>query len=172
MAAQQLTLSRQRCRDGVVVVAVSGELDLATAARLDDYLLHLASTGHHRLVLNAARLTFCDAYGIRVLLRARARAGAEHGWLRLAAVGPQLRRIIEILELAAALPQFDNIFRAMLDAGEHDEGTAGLSRAGSRTGDPPGDPRSPIRLQRSGDRPLMIPDEFPARPGADAPSGP
>ena len=151
MAAQQLTVSKRHYRDGVVVVAASGELDLATAARLDDCLLDLASTGQHRLVLNAARLTFCDAYGIRVLIRARARAAEKHGWFRLAAAGPQLRRIIEILDLATAFPQFDNVFRAMVD---------------------PGEPGSPIRLPRSEDRPLTMPDEFLTRPGADTAPGP
>ena len=150
MAAHQLTLSKRHYRDGVVVVTASGELDLATAARLDDYLLQLASTGYHHLVLNAARLTFCDAYGIRVLLRARTRTGAEQGWFRLAAAGPQLCRIIEILELAGILPRFDNVFRAMLDTGEHDQDAPGVPHAGSHTGDALGESRSPIRITSPG----------------------
>lgn len=150
MAAQQLTLSKRHYRDGVVVVTAFGELDLATAARLDEYLLQLSSTGNHRLVLNAARLTFCDAYGIRMLIRARVRADAEHGWFRLAAVGPQLRRIIGIFELAVVLPQFDNVFRAMLDTGEPDGGTAAARNADSHTGDAPGELSSPVRTTSPG----------------------
>jgi anti-anti-sigma factor len=154
MTAQQLTLGKHLYRDGIVVVAVSGELDLATAATLGDYLFHLASAGHDRLVLNAARLGFCDACGIRVLIRARARAVARRGWLRLAAAGPQLRKVIEILELTAALPRFENVFSAMVDTGEH-----GIRPLRSEGGPPE-------------DRPLTIPNELLARPSADTPPAP
>jgi anti-sigma B factor antagonist len=164
MTVQQLTLSKRQYRDGIVVVAASGELDLATAAKLDDYLLHLASTGHDRLVLNAARLTFCDACGIRVLIRARARAAARRGWLRLAAAGPQLRRIIEILELTAALPRFENVFSAMVDTEEH--GIRPL-----RSVDRPLDDATPEGGPPKG-RPLTIPNEFLAQPSAETPPAP
>lgn len=109
----QLTLSERHYPGDVVVVAVSGELDIATAAVLDDYLIHLAATGHHRLVLDTALLTFCDGSGIRVLVRGRARV-AQRGWLRLAAVDPRLRRILAILALIPALPAFEDVARAIL----------------------------------------------------------
>lgn len=116
MAMHQLTLSKHHCPDGVVVVGVSGELDIATAPELDDYLIHLASTGHHRLVLDTARLTFCDASGIRVMIRASAQADAQHGRLNLTAVSPRLHRILMILALLRVLPVSDDTSRAVLTA--------------------------------------------------------
>lgn len=113
-AMHQLTLTERHYSGDIVVVAMSGELDVATAAELDDHLIHLAVTGHHRLVLDAARLTFCDASGIHVLVRAQARAAGQHGWLRLAAVDPLLSRILAILALTNALPAFGNVSRAVL----------------------------------------------------------
>jgi anti-sigma B factor antagonist len=116
MALHHLTLSQRHYPGDVVVVGVSGELDVATAPKLDDYLIGLASTGHHRLVLNAARLTFCDASGIHVLIRAGRRVERQHGWLRLTAVSPRLRRILTILALLAVLPAFDDVSHAVLAA--------------------------------------------------------
>jgi anti-anti-sigma factor len=116
MATHGLTLSTQLCPDGVVVVGVSGELDIATAPELDDYLIDLASTGHHRLILDTARLTFCDVSGIRVMIRARARADAQHGMLSLMAVSPRLRRILTLLALLRVLPAADDLSRTVLTA--------------------------------------------------------
>lgn len=123
----ELTLTEHYYSGDIVVVAVSGELDIATAAELDDYLLDLAATGHHRLVLDTARLEFCDASGIHVLVRAGARSANERGWLRLAAVDPRLRRILGILALTTALPMFDSVSCAVL-------GIDAIDRIGSGSG--------------------------------------
>ena len=109
----ELTLTERHYSGDIVVMAMSGELDIATTAELDDYLIRLAATGHHRLVLDLARLTFCDASGIRVLVRARERAARQCGWLRLAEVDPQLRRILAILALTTTLSLYDNVSRAV-----------------------------------------------------------
>jgi anti-sigma B factor antagonist len=127
MTRHQLTLSERHFPDDVVVVAVSGELDIATAVVLDDYLIHLAATGHHRLVLDTALLTFCDCSGIRVLIRGRARV-AQRGWLRLAAVDPRLRKILAILSLIPALPAFADVPRAILGAQSPEQIMLGATR--------------------------------------------
>lgn len=110
----QLTLSERHCPDDVVVVSMSGELDIATSPQLDGYLVDLAAAGHHRLVLDTAQLTFCDASGIGVLVRARARADGQRGWVRLATVAPRLRKVLAILALLTVLPAFDDVSRAIL----------------------------------------------------------
>lgn len=110
----QLTLTERHYSGDIVVLVMSGELDVGTAAELDDHLIQLAFSGHHRLVLDAARLTFCDASGVHVLVRAQARASGQLGWLRLAAVDPQLRRILAILALTTVLPAFEKVSRAVL----------------------------------------------------------
>ena len=110
----QLTLTERHYPGDVVVVAMAGELDIATASELDELLIRLAASGHHRLVLDTAQLVFCDASGIRVLIRARARVDGQQGWLRLAAVDPRLRKILRILALGRVLPAFDDVYRAVL----------------------------------------------------------
>lgn len=117
MTVSQFAVRERHLPGGVVVVTVSGELDIATAPHLDEYLIHLSASGHHRLVLDAEDLTFCDASGIRVLIRARARASGDSGWLRLAALIPRLRRILAMPVLMASLPMFDSVSLAVLGAG-------------------------------------------------------
>lgn len=117
---REFTIGEQHYRSGAVVVAVSGELDIATAPRLEDCLAHLAATGHQRLVLDTAQLGFCDASGIRVMVRARMRADERGGWLRLAAAGPRLCRLLDILALGTLLPTYDTIAHAVAGADPSD----------------------------------------------------
>lgn len=103
-----LTL-RERYEGGVSVLEVRGELDLWSGPQLDDCLIELAAVGRGQVVLDAAGLTFCDAAGIRILIRGHARARACEGWLRLARVDRRVRRVLVITKLTGVLPAFDSV---------------------------------------------------------------
>ena len=111
---EQLLL-RERHEDGVVVLTVSGELDIVTGTQLDARLAGLSAAGHHRVALDASGLTFCDAYGVRALTRACVRARTQAGWLRLVGVRPRVRRTLTLLALAELLPMFDTLAAALGD---------------------------------------------------------
>jgi anti-sigma B factor antagonist len=113
MEQLQLSAARVRWQDGIVVLAVSGELDVLTAEALDWELATLATAGHGRIVLNVEGLTFCDPCGLRVLIRASNRATVLKGWLRLVGAVPQLRRVLEITRLARVLPTFESLAEAL-----------------------------------------------------------
>ncbi len=60
-----------------IVVAVIGELDVATAPWLDDQLSLALASNAARVIVELERVTFIDAHGLRLLMRhARSR---EHG---------------------------------------------------------------------------------------------
>jgi anti-sigma B factor antagonist len=105
---EDLTLYEYR-EGAVTVLAVRGELDLCSGPQLDDCLRELAALGRGRIVLDAAGLTFCDASGIRILLRGAARARAREGWLRLAGADRRLRRVLAIVRMTEVLPAFDSV---------------------------------------------------------------
>lgn len=107
-----LTL-RERYEGGVSVLEVCGELDLWSGPQLDDCLINLAAVGRRRVVLDAAGLTFCDAAGIRILIRGDARARAREGWLRLACADRRFRRVLAIAKLTGVLPVFDSVADAV-----------------------------------------------------------
>jgi anti-anti-sigma factor len=103
----------ERRGNGVVVLAVSGELDVATGRQLDDRLAALAVAGLCQVVLDTVDLTFCDASGITILIRSRNRVVEQQGWLRLARASPALRRLLGIVGLTQALPVFDTVADAI-----------------------------------------------------------
>lgn len=107
---------RETMADGVVLVEAIGELDVATAPGLDHRLAELAARGHARIVLDVGSLSFCDAHGISVFIRARARARTALGWFRLMAAGDQMRKILEIARLAGAFPVYDTLEAATGDS--------------------------------------------------------
>jgi anti-anti-sigma factor len=60
---------------GVMIVAVNGELDLATAGVLEETLASADATNASRIVFDMSGVEFMDSSGIAVLIRAAARDG-------------------------------------------------------------------------------------------------
>ena len=96
------SLSRKRLADHTVI-AVTGELDIASTPYLRERLhTALRDTGAH-VVIDVSGVTFCDASGLALLLDARRRVEAAGTTLVLSAPRPQLRRLLRLTGLARAL---------------------------------------------------------------------
>ena len=98
------------------VVTIGGELDVATAPALRSYLSDLIADGHTRLVLDLARLGFLDASGMGVLASTVGRLHEQGGWLRLVNVRPRIRRLLGIVRLTDALPEYASVALAATPA--------------------------------------------------------
>lgn len=84
--------------DGVAVVRVAGDLDIATA---DDVLAAVAGAprGHRGMVLDLGGVGFVDSSGLRVLLEAESRCRGEG--VRLAIVSsPRVDRTLAMVGLS------------------------------------------------------------------------
>ena len=71
MTVGEASLTNQRHQ---VVLALTGELDIATANAAHKWLINLALRRGEQLVLDLSGLTFMDSTGIRLVLQARAHA--------------------------------------------------------------------------------------------------
>jgi len=87
-----------------VVMAVSGEVDMATGPALRDNLLSVLAAGTHRIVLDLSAITFMDSSGLGALLGSQRRARLLEGEIRLAAPS---ERVVEILRLTNLDRVFD-----------------------------------------------------------------
>ncbi|WP_197523355.1 STAS domain-containing protein [Actinokineospora pegani] len=84
-----------------VVVAVTGEVDLATAPQLEAKLADAVRVpGATGVRVNLAGVEFMDSAGLRVLVAARAAAEQKGLVLTLAAPHDRVRRIIQITGLS------------------------------------------------------------------------
>ena len=88
--------TRSESRNGVARIALSGELDLATAPYLAIQLEPFQSNGVSAIVLDLGEVTFIDSSGLHALVRASKRAKANGKPLILIGTRPSARRVIEI----------------------------------------------------------------------------
>src|SRR5947207_8229249 len=98
----QLTVNI-RHQPGCAIITPAGELDLATAPQLREFLLALLPA-HPALVINLDQVSFCDATGLGVLAGAANRAHASGASLHLVCSRPGIRRLFELTGLARRLP--------------------------------------------------------------------
>jgi anti-anti-sigma factor len=106
-APEQL-LFRYGLADGVAVVGVTGEVDVATCGLLRDRLLRIVTDEDFRgLVVNLAGVRFMDSTGLGVLAGVWRRVAATTAGLALAAPAPQVRRVLDTAGLTKVLPVYD-----------------------------------------------------------------
>jgi anti-sigma B factor antagonist len=85
--------------DGCTVVAIRGELDMATAPTLEAYLVGALRQVGRRVVLDLQRLEFMDASGLRVIVAAANRLRTSRSELLLRGPSPITRKLLEITRL-------------------------------------------------------------------------
>lgn len=93
MGALDLGLERH---DGTMVVSVAGEVDMATAPELREWL---AQTGGH-VIVDLRAVSFLDSSGIGALVEASSRLVEAGGDLRLRKPQPIVRQVLEVTGLA------------------------------------------------------------------------
>ncbi|WP_077798454.1 STAS domain-containing protein [Streptomyces sp. JHA26] len=97
------------------VVTPAGELDHHTADLLREPLEECLAKGFNRLVVDCARLEFCDSTGLNVLLGARLKAEAAGGGVHLVAMRPVVARVFEITGAEAVFTLHDTLEAALSD---------------------------------------------------------
>jgi anti-sigma B factor antagonist len=84
-------------RDGArYEVALTGELDLATAPMLRDHLSGVADDGGGQVLIDLSQLAFIDSTGLSVLVMSCKRLRAGGGDLVLKAPTPAVAKVLEI----------------------------------------------------------------------------
>jgi anti-anti-sigma factor len=111
----------------LTVITLHGDLDIDTAAALDELLCPLTRTGRH-LVVDLAGLRACDRAGLSLFLRWKSAATAAAGSLCLATVPLAVRRLITTVRSHDVLPFAVDTVGAITALGR-DVATAQVSEA-------------------------------------------
>lgn len=83
--------------DGVLLVRVAGEIDLAVVGGLESAITGaVTADGVVRVVVDLGGVTFCDSSGIAAFDRAYFAAGRRGVGFELIAVQPAVRRVLEL----------------------------------------------------------------------------
>jgi anti-sigma B factor antagonist len=134
-----------RDRDGLGVVALRGELNLADAPAVASHLITAVAVCGPSVIVDLAGLEGIGYSGLAVLLRVRKWTRRNAGDLPLAAPQPPVRRILE----ATGLIDVFSVYRSVEEAASSALQGPPQAPAGP---DPPRRPAAPVRL-----RPVRVP---------------
>jgi anti-sigma B factor antagonist len=113
MTALELTTSE---REGGAQIALSGELDIATAPRLEEEVRRLEGEGRKLIVVDLRGLQFMDSSGLRALLSADTRARERGARLVIVRGDERIQRVLRITRLDERLEIVDDAADAVAGA--------------------------------------------------------
>jgi anti-anti-sigma factor len=99
---------RTEDRNGLVHVALVGELDLSTVAKVQEELRRIEAASPQTVVVDLSKLTFLDSTGLRCIVTADERA-REEGRRIVIVRGPDpVQRVFAITRLEERLEMVDD----------------------------------------------------------------
>lgn len=108
----------EEVRDGVPIVAVSGEIDVATAPPLRERLQAQSASGPATLIVDLSAVTFLDSTALGVLVGALKRCREAGGNLPLVITEPRILKVFEITGLTDVFPIHSTVGEALAGVGE------------------------------------------------------
>jgi anti-sigma B factor antagonist len=94
---------RVRREQGYAIVAVAGEVDIATVTRLRERLFELAASGRP-LVVDLDQVRFIDSAGLAALVGAARRAAAHGASLQAVCARSRTRQLFRLTGLDGQIP--------------------------------------------------------------------
>jgi anti-anti-sigma factor len=104
-------------RERVTIVSIDGSMDGTTARELVSSLREQVTGGSPRLVGNLAGVDYTSSAGLRALLETVKDARQHGGDLRLAAVRPDVLRVLELSGFTSIMQVFDDVETAIASFG-------------------------------------------------------
>ena len=89
--------------DGLALVALDGELDMAVASLLDAAVVHVLEDGLRHVLLDLNALSFCDSSGLGALLRAARLVHEAGGTCLVAGARGAVDRLLVLTSMGQAL---------------------------------------------------------------------
>ncbi|MFF7726334.1 STAS domain-containing protein [Streptomyces sp. NPDC008001] len=98
---------RERVACGAIIIELHGELDILAEQELGPRVDALTERGRADIVIDLRQVTFLDASGLRLLLRARHRMLCRGGRLRVVRGVPRVARVMRVAGVDAAFTLVD-----------------------------------------------------------------
>jgi len=111
VSVEGIRISSER-RDGFVVVAVSGELDIVTSRRFDECLAEARRDDDH-IIIDLSAVDFMDTGSLAVIVGHWKQVTAAGGTLALAGARYRYTKTLWITGLADRLPLYESVDAAI-----------------------------------------------------------
>lgn len=102
------TVQRSLKGKDIEIICLRGRLDAVSAPELREEFREFIASGHNRLVLDLAGVSFIDSSGISVIITLLKAATAQGGDVVVAKLTPSVKTLLELTRL-------NNVFRAYDD---------------------------------------------------------
>ncbi|GAA1892945.1 STAS domain-containing protein [Paeniglutamicibacter psychrophenolicus] len=102
-----MELSHQ-ARGSYTEVTANGRLNMVSAPTLRAYVGEVVASGSNRIVVNLAQTTFMDSSGLGALIGCLKAARQAGGDLRIAAVQPQVKMVLELTSMDRVLTSYSS----------------------------------------------------------------
>jgi anti-sigma B factor antagonist len=99
--------------NGVRVVAVRGELDIATSPQVRELLSDAATDRARPLVIDLVECEFIDSTGLAALLHGAKPAQNGESHVAIVSPGGDVRRMLELTAIDQTIPVFDGLEEAL-----------------------------------------------------------
>jgi anti-sigma B factor antagonist len=99
--------------NGVRVVAVRGELDIATSPHVRDLLADAAADKAHPVVIDLAHCDFIDSTGLAELLHGAKPTQNGESRVVIVSLEGDVRRMLELTAVDQSIPVFANLEQAV-----------------------------------------------------------
>ena len=93
------------------VIGLTGEADVSTRAMADAFDAEVAKRPR-LLVVDLSELRFIDSSALRVLMRTHRALDRDGGTLALVSPSPRVARILDLIDIAHAIPVYANLAEA------------------------------------------------------------
>ncbi|MCW2678648.1 MAG: anti-sigma factor antagonist (spoIIAA-2)/anti sigma b factor antagonist RsbV [Frankiales bacterium] len=100
--------------DGIAILALAGELDLAVTADLDAVVDDVLAGGLRLVLVDLDALSFCDSTGLGALLRASRRVREAGGTCVVAGARDAVARLLALTSMRLALDLAPDVQTALV----------------------------------------------------------
>jgi anti-sigma B factor antagonist len=104
--------------ESCAILALAGEIDIATYQVLRVSLNDLRKDRIRRIVADFSDVTYCDSTGIGVLATVAKSLIDAGGWLQVAGLRPAVAEIFGIAGLTSVIPTFPTVELALANAAQ------------------------------------------------------
>lgn len=105
-------------QDAVIVVAISGSVDSLSADQLTESFVGELNAGHVKLVADFSAVNYTSSAGLRAVLAAVKESRRLGGDLRIAAVQPDVLRVLSLSGFTSIIKIYDAVAAAVSSYGQ------------------------------------------------------
>jgi len=104
---------RDRQVANVTILTINGSIDALTAPQITEYIQGLIARGQARLIADFSGVDYTSSAGLRVLLGAIKETRTLSGDLRLAAVKPDVLKVLNLSGFTSIMKMFPDLEAAL-----------------------------------------------------------